>query len=523
MSKKSILIIASNVTRDASTTKWLHPSIGIYRIAGYLKKNGHSAECYDVGLHTATKNGLSLEEKILEHDWDIIAFSVLEESLAEDIAAMHMAERLRPDALQVAGGIEAQYNYQTILDKSPCNICVLGEGEHPMLGIADGKPLHEIAGVVFRNDAKPMTQDEFWEVTEATRYEEIPYEDYWDHYVALYGNDLNDDNLETIHTVRIFTRNYCPVGCKFCVSTNQLSDAAGVKKVNVVDIIDDRLVELVKRVVESQPRVKTIYFTDDDFCLNLRKVQQFCRQLIDLKLDVSFICFSRADRLDEETISLMAKAGFRVINTGLESFSEETWKEYGSKYTKKGGRERIIRNLDLLKKYGVTPFVSVILCSPEGKLSDVELTAAKLVDYLDDGGFEAGVNVSVQPFKGSYYYEHCHEFESEIVPVPDSKHTIRKDYFIRARDPEVRELQYRFLERYPQKIKSLHESGQVMHATSSAQARFKLALILELVEELKGERKNKNLNSEKESVLRNAGRGVTAIHQLDNFRSGSAL
>ncbi len=516
---KKVLLLAPTMSRDTSMTKWLSPCIGIYRIAGFLQMHGHHVECYDYGLFLANGTSVDIGDKFKEKNWDFIGFSVLEESLPNDISNMHRARESCPDATIIAGGIEAQYNYQTILDKSPCRICVLGEGERPMLEIVNGTPLQDVAGVVFKNLANVQTEGEFWEVSAAMRYEELPYEKYWRHYTSLYEGNLSHQNLLKIHTVRIFTRNYCPVGCKFCVSTNQLSDAAGIKRAKVVDIIGERLVELVKRIVKAQPLAKTIYFTDDDFCASLNKVKLFCKGIIEEKIDISFICFARADRFDEETIALMAAAGFRIVNMGLESFAENVWKEYGKKYS----YEKVVNTLGLFEKYGITPFTSVILCGPEARLKDIELTARTLLEYLQAGKLEAGVNISVQPYRGSFYHDQYHDIEVEIIPIEGTKYKIRKEYFIRCQDPEARELQYRFLERYPGIIGREHEEGRVIHATSSAQARLKLELILELIEELKAENDDPAKRDELKKAVDQVERGVKAIRSMQKYSSGSAL
>ena len=93
---RKILLLAPCVTRDSTTTKWLHPCIGVIRIQGYLERHGHRADCFDPALYQVTKKGPSLEERLKEEDWDIIGFSVLEESLAEDIGNMHLASRSQP-------------------------------------------------------------------------------------------------------------------------------------------------------------------------------------------------------------------------------------------------------------------------------------------------------------------------------------------------------------------------------------------------------------------------------------------
>ncbi len=515
----NVLLLSPSIARDTSKTKWLSPNIGIWRIAGLLRKHGHRAECYDQALHQATGKGPGFEEKLAERDWDFVGFSVLEESLPSDITNMHLVGKLSPGATIVAGGIEAQYSYQTILEKSPCRICVMGEGERPMLEIVNGTPLQDIPGIVLRNPANVQTADEFWEVSEAMPFEVIPYEDYWDHYRDLYGESITPGSAQAIHTVRIFTRNYCPVGCKFCTSTNQLSDAAGVRRAKVVDIIDDRLVGLIGRIMEAHPRVETIYFTDDDFAANLGKVRAFCEKIIDSGIKTSFICFARADKIDEKTMALMARAGFRVINMGLESFSKAVWDEFGKRYN----YDKVIRNLDLFKTYGITPFVSVILCGPEATIPDVELTARELLKHLDAGGIEAGVNISVQPFRGSRYSEEEHDFEVEVMPIPETRFFYKREYFIRAKDPEVRELQYRFLERYPDVIRSKSAAENIKHATSSAQSRIKLDLMLELIEEIKSERSDPTKSREKRLIAESVTRGLKAIHRLAEYRSGSAL
>ena len=62
--------------------------------------------------------GKKLDDILSVKDWDIIGFSILEETLISDIKNMQIAEKTNPNALMIAGGIEAQFNYQTILDKS---------------------------------------------------------------------------------------------------------------------------------------------------------------------------------------------------------------------------------------------------------------------------------------------------------------------------------------------------------------------------------------------------------------------
>ena len=72
--------------------------------------------------------------------------------------------------------MEAQFNYQTVLDKTPCKIVVLGEGEIPIQMIADGHSYNDIPGIVIKNNAKALTQELFEEATSLIPWEKINYE-----------------------------------------------------------------------------------------------------------------------------------------------------------------------------------------------------------------------------------------------------------------------------------------------------------------------------------------------------------
>ena len=217
--KKKILLISPDSGVIATERQYFAPPLGVMRLAGYLNSKGHEAEYYDPNLYACNGMGPTLQDKFSEQAWDFIGFSVLDETLIQDIQNMYSAQKLCPQALIVAGGIEAQFNYQTLLDKTPCRIVVLGEGESPLVMLADGEPWETIPGIVIKNMAVAMSEELFNEATQVIPWETINYEDYWDVYASMYGDQWNDEIEAEVNTVRIFSRNRCPIGCKFCSST----------------------------------------------------------------------------------------------------------------------------------------------------------------------------------------------------------------------------------------------------------------------------------------------------------------
>jgi len=485
--QKNILLITPTSPNEIARTKWLSANLGIERVAGYLNSNGHYAETYDTNLYNTSKKGSSLSEKFIENEWDVIGFSIQEDSMIKDIENMMLASSICPNALIVAGGHTAQFDYQTLLDKSPARVVVIGEGEKPMLKLVNGTSLEDIPGIVVKNFNIPLTTKEFKEVTENIDYEHIPYEKYWDFYIDLYkqnGYEITPELSQVIHTVRIYARNYCPMNCKFCSTTNFLKSACGTKAVPLADISGKDLVDLLKRIIKAHPRVETFYFTDDDFCSRRKQLIVFLNLVIEAKLSVTFFAFSRIDDLDEEVVSLMVNAGFRSLHIGVENFQPEILKELNKKVNLK----TIDKNLDLLNSYGMKPSVTFILCTPNSKLEWIENTSKRILIELEKGRISPGLNIMAQPQMGSRLFEEYEDFEMEKVSIPNTNVFISRNYFIKCTDPETREFQYRFLHRWAQFIEELIASKEKSHLTSPDQTPLKLRMVLEVIDEIKSER-----------------------------------
>jgi radical SAM superfamily enzyme YgiQ (UPF0313 family) len=483
MAKKSkkILLVSSTSHEKMGEVKWLTPPLGILRLAGYLNSKGHHAEWIDTNYNIMTGEGPSLEDKLKEKKWDMIGFSVLDNSLAKDIENMYLAKKLCPDALLVAGGIEAQFNYQTVLDKSPCKIAILGEGEIQMLMLANDELIEKIPGIVTRRDAVPFDREVFMDVTEGIEWEKVPYEKYWDFYVKKYKGQMDDKRSEEIHTIRIFTHNYCPFGCTFCSSTNQLAAASGKSGVPLVEIEASRLLSLLKRIKSAHPRVRSIYFTDDNFTVNPAKLIKFCQEAVKRKLGLSFLCFARVSDMSDEVLSWMAKANFRLVNMGVESFSQKVLDELNKKYKAEETEGRV----RLVKKHGIHPFVSVILITPESNLDDVEITVDKTMALVEDGTATASVALACIPLKGADLYDRYYDFATDIIEISGTKQTIKRHYSILANDPYVREAQLKFYGGINKEIEKFIEEKGVKHVPSATQALIRLKFMKKIITDIR--------------------------------------
>ncbi len=491
--KKSILLIGPQSSKSDAEVSFMAPALGIIRLAGYMNQNGHFASHYDPNLSMLTEEGKKIEEILSEKKWDIIGFSVLEETLIHDIKNMRLAEKFNPDSLIIAGGIEAQFNYQTILDKTPCNIVIISEGEKSLLSIANGTDLHKIPGIVFKNNSIPLDENTFNLATSAIEWEKLPYEKYWDYYLQKYGDQVTEQNIKEIHTVRVFSRNRCPIGCKFCSSTNQITWGSE-KKVPVISASGDTLIHNIKRIVESHPRVKTIYLTDDDFCINKKDVIRFCKKVINEKFkDLSFMSFCRAKDATDEMFYWMKKANFRRLNIGIESFSKKVLNEMGKRCTPEDNH----KSLELAKKHNIPAFLNILLATPESTLDDIQETIDGVRPYEKDDFFQVGISFAVKPLKGTAYHETYSDYMTRVVKIPDTDYHLKIDELIYATDPQVRTLQIKYWDGIDVFIENERNKANIRHGASQNVASLKIKFIQKLINEIKNSGKLNIISSSK--------------------------
>jgi radical SAM superfamily enzyme YgiQ (UPF0313 family) len=118
--------------------------------------------------------------------------------------------------------------------------------------------------------------------------------------------------------------------------------------------------------------VDSIWFIDDTFTLNNKWLHDFCGRLMSSGLNLKWGCQARVNTVNEETLTLMKKAGLVQLDFGVESGSDRVLKAL-----KKDSSEDTIRNaFRIAKKVGVRTLATFIFGSPEETKEDVEKTFA---------------------------------------------------------------------------------------------------------------------------------------------------
>jgi anaerobic magnesium-protoporphyrin IX monomethyl ester cyclase len=288
------------------------PPLGLGYIAAYLKKHGVSVDLVDC---TFLKQEEALE-RVRQNSPEMIGIYSMYSM--RDVA-IRIAGALRGSCdLLVAGGPLPTVSPKDFLRYF--DVVALGEGEETALQLAqDDSGIHGLAnieGIAYKLNGKikftkPRGFIKNLDTMPFPARELFDNEAYKNYYSKRFGYTITS----------LMTSRGCPFVCEFCSRPIFGTTFRSRSAKNIVDEI-----ETVLRLGYHR-----IWFADDCFTLNRKRLLNVCDEMIQRGLKVEWECLSRVDTVDKETMRKMKQAGCVRLFFGIES-----------------GNDRI---LSLMKKY----------------------------------------------------------------------------------------------------------------------------------------------------------------------------
>jgi len=191
----------------------------------------------------------------------------------------------------------------------------------------------------------------------------------WDCFVKLpYDYTVNWFEEKPVFTLN--TSRGCPFNCTFC----SVGSIWG-KKYTFMSA--ERIVDDIEYITKRY-KVKGVYFREDNFTLNKKRVLQFCDLLLRRELRIKWACETRVDTLNEEMLKMMYRAGCRALYFGVESGSQKMLD-----FLRKGITvEQATETVRLCKNIGISTAASFIFGHP-GETEEERRQTRKLIKKLD--------------------------------------------------------------------------------------------------------------------------------------------
>lgn len=318
------------------------PPLGILSLASYLEQ--HGLEVHIVDLHAEEISPDDFKEILKNLKPKFVGITVLSAHLTPANYVASLAKQVVSDCKVIVGGVHAESEPEQMLKNPFIDAVCRGDGEEVLLEFVNGVKYSDIKGLSFRNefDNSKVIHNSPREVE--MNLDKYPFPAYhlidFDNYfppVASY-KDLPAMNV-------LMTRG-CPGKCTFCNSANTVLRGRSVRK----------MVDMIKNLRYTYG-IRQIYFYDDTFTSNPKIVSDFCKLMIEEKVDVKWICYARGDMFREPIAELMSKAGCHQILIGIETGSEALMKDIG-KPIKKHLYQKVV---DIAHKYNIEVRASFIV------------------------------------------------------------------------------------------------------------------------------------------------------------------
>jgi len=314
--KPSVVLVANPPTRLFSVN---YP-LGIGYIAAVLKQHNYNVRILDFSNNICSINR-SVKE-ISKAGPDFIGFSVFSYNYNLVKKMINLLKIAVPNAKIIIGGPHVSALPGESLEDMGADFSIVGEAEYVMpeiiKRIVSGiNSFDDMGGVAFWKNNVPVINSgcnivdnlndlpfPAWGLLSPVEYEDV---------AAL--TFFKDKPIGPILTSR-----GCPHRCSFCAS--YIVHGRGVRERCAKNIVDE-IESLVKFY-----KVKEINFYDDTFSENINHALEFCREIKDRKLKISWrtAVGMRLNTLNEELLDAFEETGCYLLGFGVESIVDSVLK-----------------------------------------------------------------------------------------------------------------------------------------------------------------------------------------------------
>lgn len=269
----------------------------------------HAQPYADVALLDVRGRGHDVEahaELILSQSPDMVGVSVNSAPHTKYAFALAQAlRRRRGDLRLIVGGQQASFLPEEFLADGRYDALIRGEGELTLEEILQRGAWQGVLGVSWRQNGS------------IRREEDRPLIADLDEVRPPARSLLPDRSRYRMGEYRvegIETSRGCAHHCSFCSVRNFHRGKWRPKSVA-------RVMREIDSILETYPEPKVIYFADDNFSQDIRRIVEICKAIIERKSQAYFWCQARVDQLskDPSVIEWMGKAHFAAVLAGIET------------------------------------------------------------------------------------------------------------------------------------------------------------------------------------------------------------
>jgi anaerobic magnesium-protoporphyrin IX monomethyl ester cyclase len=337
------------------------PPLGLAYVAGALEKAGFQVEILDNYL---LKKPIGEVKQIVgKLSPEIVGITCSSATYEQCVEAARAIKDVLPSCKVVVGGWHPSYVPESMLQHPEIDYVVMGEGERAMTDLATGitkgeaeRTLASIPGVACKLKGEVVKNAP----TFISNLDEVPFPAR--HLLPMQLYDRAIDFLKTKPVDTISVMRGCPFNCAYCETRELWGQTCRA-------FSPGRIVAEIEHLIQYYG-TKGLYFVGDNFTINGDKTIKLCELMRQSRLDVEWVCDTRANLVSRDLLRKMKSAGCRTVWFGVESGSPRILEKLNKNVT----LEQTERAFRLCREEGIQIACSFIMGIPGETVRDMEMS-----------------------------------------------------------------------------------------------------------------------------------------------------
>jgi len=367
-----------NPAHGAYFTRQIYPDLGLSYLSSVLEKKGIMVKLLDCRMLKDYKYEIN---KLLK-DNPVVGISINIATIGSAINISKYIRQISPRTKIIMGGPQPTAIYEKLIPEH-ADIVVVGEGEDTIGELVQNKDISIIKGIAYWDNGSLKVNSSRPLITDLDR---LPYPAW--HLFDLKKYSFNNNRRLCVN---MMTSRGCPYECIYCSRSVHGSKIRLRSLDNVLGEID---------YLVSRFGVKEIRIVDDNFTFYPQRVKEFCKKVIGQ--GYKNLCFALLNGImpdvdDFEMFDLLAKAGFYLVNFGIESGSQQIL----DKLKRKVDLKKVKKTIAMAKKAKMVVRVFFMIGLPFDNLATMQET----IDFAKSLPLDYGIFCMATPLPGTEFYE----------------------------------------------------------------------------------------------------------------------
>lgn len=379
--------------------------LGFGYLAAYIREKIKDCEFKILDTEVLGLNYGQIKEKIIQENPAVVGFTAPTPTMKHVYKITEFIKKeINPNCYVVAGGIHPTVMPQRTLEESLIDSVVIGEGEITFFElIREIKnrtfKFSDIKGLAWKNKEGVIKINEPRPLLENLDELPLPARDLYD--LSLYFS-APTKKVSDFRVTPILTSRGCAFKCAHCPSATIWGGRVRYRSTqNVIKEIEECI---------NKFDLREFNFFDDTFTVNPTRVKEICQEIIDRKMNIAWISFSRVNTISEDLVKIMKEAGCRKISFGLESGSQEILDKMHKNATVEMGRKAVA----IVRKYGLQVHTTFML----GNVGETVETIKKTIKFAKSLDLDNATFFITTPYPGTELYEVAKRINKGLVDIP---------------------------------------------------------------------------------------------------------